>query len=767
MPVFLSLLSSVWGVPEDTRLYEEAERRFRSGDYQFALSRYDTLIEEYPDSEFIADAHFRKGLILLHSGKLAAAAKYLERVDRRYGYTRYAPYIPFWLAVVRYELEEYEAALEYFFEYLSGTSEQYRRDARFYSALSLRELGRTREALDLIADIPADGKELFEHSELFRLYADLLVANGKYRELLDLYAKVDIEKAPEELIPSLRLYEAEALHYLGRVEEAENRYRELLDAPGDVARIAFQRLFSLSLEKGDEEERFRILEKAQSALSGYPELLNEFYLRVGIAASRGESFELAETYLRRVYRSLSAEEMDPILPLYLSYTLERREGAEEAFRLLSEYLEELGRELPPSEPLLFAMIRLSAELEQWSALQRYGDGYRETYTGDGRSSRQSEGTADRSSTARRAARVSYLYAFGLRELGQSRAALAVLDKLSEERLEGGYYDDLLLLRGRLYMDLQEWNMAEEAFREYLPLHPAEPFGYGELIRIAFSQKRWEQVLQWAASAEKQVPGLETEYAEEYGKILYLRGLSLLGLARYDGGADVLEELVSGELFDYLGSGEIGPQSLFFAAWARYKNADYRRAIELFDRLEERFPGHPRVQEGRYLAAWAAYASGDFEAAKESFANYARFAEELDERMRGRYMHAKSLAALGERQEALSLYRQVYEEGENSGVADDALFESASILAGTGRIEEAVDRYHRLFRFFPRSSLAEEALYRRGELLLENERYAAAREAFYEHRSRFPRGELVDNSLYWGAVASRRVGEPYGAALLLE
>lgn len=391
----------------------------------------------------------------------------------------------------------------------------------------------------------------------------------------------------------------------------------------------------------------------------------------------------------------------------------------------------------------------------WDRVEDYGERYLELHE-----------------DAARSGRVSYLYAFALRKKGELRAALAVLESLTERREEGRYYGDVLRLTAKVYMDLQRWSEAEEALREYLPLERESPDAYVDLIRVSFSRKSWQDVLDWAEALREELPDFESSYPEDHEKVLYLEGLARLGLKRYGEGAGQLESLIEENFIEKSGAGEIAPHLLFFAGWGRYKTADYAAAIRHFSMLEERYPGHERVQESRYLAGWAAFADSDYAAAEEAFAQYARFAESGEERMKGLYMYAKSLSSGGNEREALSVYRQVFEEGGGSSVADDALFEYAALIAESGmgkegRIEEAADLYMRLYESYPRSSLAEEALYRRGELLLDAERYEEAREAFYEHRSRFPEGELVDVSLYWGARAARRSGEPYGAALLLE
>ncbi|MFO7849042.1 MAG: tetratricopeptide repeat protein [Spirochaetia bacterium] len=741
---------SVWAASEETRLFEEAERRYNRGDYRFALSRYEKLIQEYPTSEYSADAHFRKGVILFRIGKPAEAVSYLDRVKNRYGYTRFAPYIPFWQGAAHYMLDEYESAMEYFSSFLDSGTQRYREDALFYKALCQRELNEPEKALETIETISEDPLNLFSKPEVFRLYVDVLLKMENYEQILSVYDSVPIDEAPKELSHPLTLYRAEALYALERREEAEKLYEQLLEAETDISAIAYQRLFSFYLEEGRDEESQVILERAQSALSGYPELLNEFFMRVGINSFKAGNHGLAESYLRRVRRSVSPEEIDELVPLYLTYAVEKNEGADEALSLLEEYITASEDRLGRSEALLFAAVRLSSENENWKKAEQYGERYLDMYP-----------ESDYS------ARANYLYAFALRERGKPGAALTVLSDMSRSREERDIYDDILLLTARAGMDLERWEEAEEALREYLSHHPEDPQGYMDLMRVSFYRNEWEQVQRWVDELYEHIPGFEEEYPDLFYQTIYFEGLASLGLGEYKKGAEKLEGIAQEEFFKSGSAEVLGPQLLFFAGWGWYKGAEYSNALSFFSRLRELYPEHERVQESLYLAGWSAFAAGSYREAEEMFAEYARFADERNERMRGHYMNARSLASQGDTQEALLVYRDVFEDGKGTPAADDALYEYAELLAEVGRIDDSTEAFLRLYREYPRSDLAEEALFRRGELLIREEEYEEAREAYYVHRSRFPRGELIDLSLYWGAVAARRSGEPYGAALLLE
>ncbi|MFP4267740.1 MAG: tetratricopeptide repeat protein [Spirochaetaceae bacterium] len=748
--LLLFTVLSVWAASEETRLFEEAERRYNRGDYRFALSRYEKLIQEYPASEYSADAHFRKGVILFRTGKPAEAVSYLDRVKSRYGYTRFAPYIPFWQGAAYYMLDEYEQALVSFSAFLGTDTQRYREDALFYTALCRRELGEPEKALETLEEISEDPRRLFSKPEVFRLYVDVLLKTENYEKILSVYDLVSIDEAPKELLAPLTLYRAEALYALDRKKEAEQLYDRLLEEKTDISAIAYQRLFSFYLEEGRDEESRVILEKAQSALSGYPELLNEFFKRVGINSFKTENYELSESYLRRVRRSVSPEKIDELVPLYLAYALEKNEGSGEAFSLLEEYLTASEQRLGRSEALLFAAVRLASRVGDWEKVERYGDRFLSMFPDSDYS-----------------ARTTYLYAFALHELGKSRAASTVLSDISRRREERGIYDDILLLTARVNMDLERWKEAEEALREYLPRHPEDPQGYMDLIRVSFYRKKWEQIHRWAEELYERIPRLEEEHPELYYQSSYFEGLAFLGTGEYGRGAERLEEIAHSQFLESEAAEALGPHLLFFAGWGRYKSADYTEALASFSRLRELYPEHERVQESRYLAGWSAFAAEEYREAEEMFEEYARFAGVRSDKMKGRYMNARSLSSQGNLQEAMLVYREVFEEGQGTPAADDALFEYAELLAQEDRINDSTAAYMRLYNEYPRSDLAEEALYRRGELLMREEEYEEAREAYYEHRSRFPQGQLTDLSLYWGAVAARRSGEPYGAALLLE
>lgn len=742
----LALLAASGAAAQEEQLFREAERRYAAGDYRFALSRYQTIIEDYSRSAHVADAHYRRAVIYYRLGEPERALEGLRRVEQRYAYTRYFGYLPFWRGVIRYELGEYDSAVEHLGEYIEQGDDTFLREAQLYRALAHRELGNNSRALEAAGRALQAAERPEAAPDILELYASLLVSEGEYEELYELFEEVDTDQLPEESAGRLSLYRAEALFQQERYEEAESIYRRLLETEGEAQRIAYKRLFVLYQRTGREQDREEIFDAAQNRLAGRPELLNEFLLRVGIESFKKGRLDLAESYLRRVWRGEARSEVDGLVPLYLARILEEKEEYERAATMLSDFLPVATER---REDLLFALGRLNSIRGEWGAAAEHLAALAEEFP--------------QSRYERKAA---YLLAFSRYKTGATRSALSGIEQLFQQGKEGELYGQLLRLKSRLHVRLGETEQALNVLNEYLPLYPDDTGAYVDMARIRFSREEYRQVLETAERFATGTDATAEENPDHFTLMRYMEGLSRLALGEVERATDTLEELrgagIQTETYR-----SIAPHLQFYLGWAYYETGALDRAGERFTALINEFPDHPRAPRAQYYAGWAAYAAGEYEEAAGFFAGYGKNAREEAARDRGSFMHAQSLAAAGEREDALVVYRSLFQDSPESPFADDALYEYATQLEKTGRSREAVESHLRLYRQYPESPLAEEALYSRGEVLYDLKSWEEARDAFYEHRAAFPEGELVPLSLYWGGKAAENNGEPYGAALLWE
>ncbi len=744
---------------QEQRLFREAERRFENGDYQFALSRYKQLMEEYPDSEYTPDAKFREAVIYASLGRYRASLDQLQRVAQRYSSTRYFRYIPFWQGYNLYYLQDYSRAKEEFTEFLQADPGNLTRDALYYKALCERSLDEYEPALDSVKRLYGLYDSPVQNPQMVILFTSLLVETGRYEELFGIYQDLDIELFDKAIQQKLSLYRAEALFQQENYSQAEPLYRQLLTASEDLKTVAFKRLYVLYDKTGQDELQQDIFDQAQTELSGNPELLAEFLLRAGIEHYRSGSYDLARSYLRRIWRTLPKEQVNGLVPLYLSHIMEREGELKQAVELLRGFLDASSER---REELLLALGRLESGREQWNTAAGVLESYLAEYP-------ESEYLPQGN----------YLYAYALYRIENYRAALAVVQESFATGQAGSYDRELLRLRARLHTDLGQYETAVDDLQEYVPRYPQDLEARADLGKLYFQLERYRQLHSLTEELATAVPSAGGEAGSEAGagasadvqaasvlELRYIDSMAYLKQGEYAQATQSLNQLKV-ERMRAAGLEDIIPGFYFFSGWSEYKQVDYSQALEWFRVLVEEYPAHEKAVQAQYLAGWAAYAAGDFMQAQEFFGKYSRQDIAAARQERGLFMYAKSSSALGKNEDALMVYQTLYKEHPESAFADDAMYEYASLLHVQGRSMDAVQTYERLADRYPTSPLCEEALYRRGDILYQLDEYGQARDAYYEHRSRFPRGSLVDLSLYWGGMAALRADEPYGAVLLWE
>ncbi|MFW5727372.1 MAG: tetratricopeptide repeat protein [Spirochaetia bacterium] len=735
-----ALVCTVQITAQEQRLFREAERRFENGDYQFALSRYKQLMEEYPDSEYIPDAKFREAVIYASLARYRASLDQLQRVAQRYSSTRYFRYIPFWQGYNLYYLQEYSSAKAEFTEFLQAEPKNLTRDALYYKALCERSLDENEQALDSVKRLYGLYDSPVQNPQMVILFTSLLVETERYEELYGLYQELDLELFDKAIQQKLSLYKSEALFQQENYSQAEPLYRQLLTASEELKTVAFKRLYVLYDKTGQDDLQQDVFDQAQTELSGNPELLAEFLLRAGIEHYQSGSYDLARSYLRRIWRTLPKERINGLVPLYLSHIMEHEGELEQAVQLLRGFLDASSDR---REELLLALGRLESAREQWNNAAGVLESYLAEYP-------ESEYLAQGN----------YLYAYVLYRLENYRAALAVVQDSFAKGQSGSYDRELLRLRAMLHTELGQYETAVDDLQEYVPRYPQDMEARADLGKLYFQLERYRQLhsLTEELSTEAQgAPVLELRYIDS---------LAYLKQGEYAQASQSLNQLEAEQL-RASGLEDIIPGFYFFSGWSEYKQIDYSQALEWFRELVEEYPEHEKAVQAQYLAGWAAYADGDFMQAQEFFGKYSRQDIAAARQERGLFMYAKSSSALGKYQDAMMVYQTLYKEHPDSGFADDAMYEYASLLHVQGRSMDAVQTYERLADRYSTSPLCEEALYRRGDILYQLDEYEQARDAYYDHRSRFPEGSLVDVSLYWGGMAALRADEPYGALLLWE
>ncbi|MEA1911610.1 MAG: tetratricopeptide repeat protein, partial [Spirochaetota bacterium] len=143
-------VSSLFALSPERLLFNEAENRYKNGDLDFALSRYEELMEKYPLSEYIPDAYFRKSVITLRFGDIEESEVLFEKVENRYKNTRFIDYLPFWKGLIKFKQEHWEESSSLFLLFLENNPSSLIQEAYLYRAKAEYNLGRIKSAVSIL-----------------------------------------------------------------------------------------------------------------------------------------------------------------------------------------------------------------------------------------------------------------------------------------------------------------------------------------------------------------------------------------------------------------------------------------------------------------------------------------------------------------------------------------------------------------------------------------------------------------------------------------
>jgi tetratricopeptide (TPR) repeat protein len=221
--VIFSLFVTAAGFAGDRELFNEAEGRFRGGNYAVALDLYSRLVNENRLSPYIPDAQFRRAVSYYQLGRYREAAELFKLVRSRYPSTAYYELVPFWQGRLALEFEDYEKAAEYFNEYIREGDASVLSEAYLYRALSYNSAGRLSDAAWSL-ELLLQNDEFKDDGYITALLFSLYLKEGRYSEILSVSDNSNISGFKPEYRNRVKLYIAEAHYLLGNDIEAEKLY---------------------------------------------------------------------------------------------------------------------------------------------------------------------------------------------------------------------------------------------------------------------------------------------------------------------------------------------------------------------------------------------------------------------------------------------------------------------------------------------------------------------------------------------------------------
>lgn len=743
--VFICICLAAGALSADRVLFLEAESSYLDGEYAAALETYNAILRDFPLSERVPDAQYRRAVCLFRLNRLQESIDLLTEIEKRFQQTRYIDYVPFWQGLARHALGDYVDAAQDLDRFLQDIEDpDMAPQALLYKSLSYIELGDYDNARKSVLQLDRS----YPESEL-RFYGvafltSRLLREKRFAEVLDLVDSVDMPAFPPQWRERLLLYKGEAAREKGDSELAEEVYGQLVDASAEVAVVAFRRLYFSAQQREDVELMETILRGAEVKFGGMQEILANFWLQAGIESLKRRQLNIAEYFLDRVWslRTDGILIMDSCL--YLSEVLVEKERVAEAIAVLEEYLTLSDGTTPP---VLMKLGNLFLSLKDYDHAAHYYGLLLEA--------------APHSPLAPTAG---YYYALARFMLGELNACRDIISDLLRGDLDDERRRRLMRLEINALVGLGEVPQALATSRDYVDLFPRDIRGRLDLIRLLFMNGNFNIVVQDAPSLFSPFPAYATDDPEVYLIGKFFGGLSSLLEGMDEEAAaefsEVSEERLSSVDLDFL-----YPYVLYYSAWAQYKLGRFADAAGSLEEMTGSYDGHELQEMAIYLAGWSFFKSGVFDRAAEYFSRLSGGTEELN--LKSAYWNALSLVELKRYRDASVLFEGLFRESPEFSFADDALLGYARALRDLELLDEATQWYRELPMSFPESNLQETALFDLGRMNFDNNLYEQAREVFDEYRRLYSLGEFVDGALYYGGLSAFELEEAAGAQLLWE
>lgn len=737
----------------ESSLFSEISAAYQSKFYPGAVSHAADFASKYPQSLLLPQVLAIEGESLYHLARLNEAESALKKSCALTAKNETpVPVTSYWLGRTLFDLKKYDESCAAFYDASSGAKEtgslkKIYSSSLLYAGKSYAAQKKYEESIPLLEYAAANGMQ-YNWSEycgavllLFTSYKE----TKNYKKTVQMYA--NLSGLDGSAADNLALYAGDAENALGNYKSAYNLYESvLLNGSPAFAVQALQKSYAVSSEHQNEVKKDpgEVLALVKEKLSSSPDLLDEFYLRLGIDAFAAGNYSKSSSYLEQISEN-ALSDIFLIQSLYKAELIVRtgKEAlparAAAAQKVLNAALQK-NESVKDSNPSVYnsygkALVRYAALQQHWNETLKNA---------------QNVSLPDADSLYWKAAAE-----YETQQYAKSLATLETVVNVSgslawksckESRL---LYAETLSKNGRTQDSIAVFSKLSDELQNAVPQSAA----FAETVCINYAS-----VLLAA--------GKNTEAAQQAARgtsstALYLEALADFNRGKWKEAASLFTKYLAA------GDADTSRQSFakFYCGYVQYRSNDTSSAYKTLYEFAKQNPSNALTWNAYMTAASAAVANGKLPLAADSAECALKNAVSEDRRQKSVLLCAGIYVDSVLYEKALNLLTPYIKQRNAFGL--QCRFETAQIYEKKQKITQADNVYASISADFPSAALAEEAEYRRGDLYYSAKNYGTAVSRFQSYINKYPDGRFSDAAMYFCAESLNVSGLPERAVLQYE
>ncbi len=719
---------------DDLALFREAEKEYRAGNYDLASRAYKSLVSEYPLSDYIADAQFRRAVCYYKLGDLSASLRLFYRVNERYQSSRFFDYLDFWLALNNYSLNNYEKAIEYFDSYLDKGLDRFLKEALLYKAFCEYRLGLDEEALKTSLRLSDIGVNLSDEASALSMIFSLYLRSDNYDKIVALYRSLDLTLIKEPFKDEIELYAGEAYFFIEDYDFAEPIYNRLVYSKNSkIAATSLQRLFSIYRSQKRYNKMGALLKDAEENFKGNFDVLNALYIKYGVEKFKLKRYDDAISYFSKIWKSVNIENQKDLVVLYYSDCFAKKGDFRRAESILYQY-RKFAKEY--KDRVLLKNAYYALLLEDYKKCRLLAE---EFISLSDKSSVVFDGIDD----------AFYLSIFADYKMANYKRAANKIEKLEESNPDFLKNENFINLKVNVYDALGDYVKSVSSLERYILSSPDDDRAWMNVLKQNFKIKNYNKVVEFSNKLNSDKPRLKFDNYNLFVFSHYLKALSFIALKDYSRAERTLSKIDIDKIDDEVFS-SLKPYIIYYKAWVFYRQEKFSLADEFFSEYLNLYPSGAFSKKIRYYIAWSRYSMNEYARARESFKEYADFSGGV-EKEKGLLMAGKCFVLEKKFEEAHKEFISII-NNKKSVLADDALFENGLLYRLEGENRLAADEFLKLIENYKDSDLEKDALFLGSDLYFGIGDYENSALLMDRYINKYSKELNIDSAMYKSATS---------------